>query len=162
MEDRQRAALGLVCAAVLVCARPAIAGSAPFLQVAPLVRDDVIARDVRVRDAMPVIPGYVAASPAHRPVALIPLYGAFAGLQAADIHSTTRALRQGGYEMNPLMTSVAGSQKGFVAVKLAATATTIAASEVLWRSRPKTAVVVMAILTSGYGVIVAHNYRELH
>ena len=162
MQDRKRLAPGIVCVAVLVCARSAIAGSAPFLQLAPLVHDGVIARDVRARAAMPAIPEYVAASPARRPVALIPLYGAFAGLQAADIHSTTRALRQGGYEMNPLMASVAGSQKRLVAVKLAATATTITASEFLWRSRPKTAVVVMAILTSGYGVIVAHNYRELH
>ena len=95
-------------------------------------------------------------------MALVPLYGAFAALQAADAHSTTQALRQGGTELNPLMRGVAGSPKGLVAVKLATTFTTIAATELLWRSHPKTAVIAMAIITSGYGFVVTHNYRQLH
>jgi hypothetical protein len=162
MEDRTRVgALGLMCVAAIACADPAAASSSPFLQVAPLVYDGVIAHDLRVRAASPAVPAFVAASPARRPVALIPLYSAFAGLQAADAHSTTRALRQGGTELNPLMGGVAGSPKGLVAVKLATTFTTIAATELLWRSHPRAAVIAMAIITSGYGFVVPHNYREL-
>jgi hypothetical protein len=163
MEDRKRVcALGVMCIAVIVCARPAVAGPAPFLQVAPLVYEGVIAHDLRAHVAPPAAPAFVAASPAHRPVALIPLYSAFAGLQAADAHSTTLALRQGGTEMNPLMGGVAGSPKGLIAVKLATTFTTIAATEMLWRTHPRAAVIAMAIITSGYGVVVTHNYRQLH
>jgi len=162
MEDRKRVgALGLMCVAAIVCARPAAAGPAPFVQVASLVYEGVIAHDLRAREASPSVPAFVAASPARRPAALIPLYGAFAGLQAADAHSTTQALRQGGTELNPLMGGVAGSPKGLIAVKLATTFTTIAATELLWRSHPRAAVIAMAIVTSGYGFVVGHNYREL-
>jgi hypothetical protein len=71
-------------------------------------------------------------------------------------------MRQGGTELNPLMRGVAGSPTGLVAVKLATTFTMIAATELLWRSHPKTAVIAMAIITSGYGFVVTHNYRQLH
>ncbi len=160
MEDRKRiGALGLVCVAVMVvCARPAAAGSAPLLQAAPLVYDAMVGHDLRARVVAPT-PAFVAASPARRPVALIPLYGAFAALQAADVHSTTRALRQGGVEMNPLMGGVAGSPGGLVAVKLATTAAMIVATEQLWRSHPRAAVITMTIITSAYSAVVAHNYR---
>ena len=163
MEDRKRvAALGLMCVAVIACARLAAASPAPFLQIAPLVYDGVIAHAVRAHAPSPAIPALVAASPARRPVALVPLYSAFAALQAADVHSTTQALRQGGTELNPLMDGVARSPKGLVAVKLATTFTTIAATELLWRSHPRAAVIAMAIITSGYGFVVTHNYRQLH
>lgn len=159
MEDRKRIGVAvLMCITAITCARPAGASPAPFLQVAPLVYDGIIAHEQRAR---------VASSPLHavavarRPPALIPLYSTFAALQAADAHSTTLALRQGATEMNPLMSGVAGSPKGLAAVKLATTVTTIAATEMLWRSHPRAAVIVMAIITSGYGVVVAHNYRQL-
>jgi hypothetical protein len=162
MEDRKRVgALGIVCLAALVTARTACASSAPFLQVAPLVYGEVIAHDGHAHRASPTTPAPVAASPTRRPLALIPLYGAFAALQFADARSTTLTLRQGGVEMNPLMSGVAGSPKGLVAVKLATTVSTIVATELLWRSHPRAAVIAMAILTSGYSVVVAHNYRQL-
>jgi len=160
MEDRKRAgAFGFVCVAVMACAPPAAAGPASLLQVAPLVYEEVTAHDLRAPAASAPVPAPAAS--AHRPLALIPLYSAFAALQAADVHSTTRALRQGGMELNPLMGGVAGSPKGLIAVKLATTFTTIAATELLWRSHPRAAVIAMAIITSGYGVVVGHNYREL-
>jgi Domain of unknown function (DUF5658) len=162
MEDRKRVrALGLMCVAAMACARPAAANPAPFLQVAPLVYDGVIAHDLRAQPASPVHPS-VAISPARRPAALIPLYGAFTALQAADAHSTTLTLRHGGTELNPLMGGVAGSPKGLMAVKLATTAITIAATEMLWRGHPRAAVIAMTIITSGYGVVVGHNYGQLH
>jgi hypothetical protein len=163
MEDRQRVgAIGLLCFATIACALPVAASPAPFLQVAPLVYDGVIAHAVRARTASPAVPALVAASRARRPVALVPLYGAFAALQAADAHSTTQALRQGATELNPLMGGVAGSPKGLVAVKLATTFTTIAATELLWRRHPRASVIAMAIITCGYGFVVTHNYRQLH
>lgn len=160
MKDRKRvSALGLMCVASIVCARSADASSTALLQVAPLVYDGIIAHDVHGRAATPQVPAFVAASPARRPVALIPLYGAFAALQGADAHSTRLALRHGGHETNPLMSGVAGSPAGLAAVKLAATVSTIAAAETLWRSHPRIAVIAMAIITSGYSVVVARNYR---
>jgi hypothetical protein len=160
MEDRKRIGVAaLMCITAIACARPAGASPAPFLQVAPLVYDGIIAHEQRARVASS--PLHVFAVAARRPPALIPLYSTFAALQAADAHSTTLALRQGATEMNPLMSGVAGSPKGLAAVKLATTVTTIAATEMLWRSHPRAAVIVMAILTSGYGVVVAHNYRQL-
>jgi hypothetical protein len=81
-----------------------------------------------------------------------------AGQQARQM---AQALRQGGTELNPLMGGVAGSPEGLIAVKLATTFTTIAATELLWRSHPKAAVIAMAIITSGYGLVVTHNYRGL-
>ena len=162
MDDRKRVgALGVMCVAVMAFAHPAAAGPAPLLQVAPLVYEGVIAHDLRARVTSAPVPAFVAASPARRPPALVPLYGAFAALQAADAHSTTQALRQGGTELNPLMVGVAGSPKGLIAVKLATTFTTIAATELLWRSHPRAAVIAMAIITSGYGFVVGHNYRGL-
>jgi hypothetical protein len=160
MEDRKLVgAFGFVCVAVVACAHSAAAGPASFLQVAPLVYEEVTAHDLRGRVASAPVPALAAS--AHRPPALIPLYSAFAALQAADVHSTTQALRQGEIELNPLMGGVAGSPKGLIAVKLATTFTTIAATELLWRRHPRAAVIAMAIITSGYGVVVGHNYREL-
>jgi hypothetical protein len=161
MEDRKRIGVAaLMCITAIACARPADASPAPFLQVAPLVYDGIIAHEQRVRVASS--PLHVVAVPARRPLALIPLYSTFAALQAADAHSTTLALRQGATEMNPLMSGVAGSPRGLAAVKLATTVTTIAATELLWRSHPRAAVIVMAIINSGYGFVVANNYRQLH
>lgn len=161
MEDRSRVvAFGLMCLAAVLCAPPAAASPAPFFQVAPLVYDGVIAHGLRARDTATQVPAFVAASPARRPRALIPLYGAFAALQAGDANSTLQVLRHGGYEKNSLMVGVVSSPKALAAVKLATTISTIAAAEMLWRNHHrKAAVIAMAIVTSGYGVVVAHNYR---
>jgi hypothetical protein len=96
---------------------------------------------------------------ATRPRILIPLYCVFAGLQIADAHSTYSAGQRGIGESNPLMMGVAGSPAGLATAKVAATATTIAATELLWRRNRKAAVITTIALNVAYAAIVAHNYR---
>jgi hypothetical protein len=93
-----------------------------------------------------------------RPPALPALYGSFAALQILDVHSTLRALGNGGREANPMMRGAAGSPAAMLAIKMGATATTIYATERLWKKNRVAAVVLMAALNSAYLVIVAHNY----
>ena len=93
-----------------------------------------------------------------RPLALPPLYGSFAALQILDVHSTLRALGNGGREANPIMRGAAGSPAAMLAIKMGATATTIYATERLWKKNRVAAIVLMATLNSAYSVIVAHNY----
>jgi hypothetical protein len=83
----------------------------------------------------------------------------FAGLQIADAHSTYSAGQRGIGESNPLMMGVAGSPAGLATAKVAATATTIAATELLWRRNRKAAVITTIALNVAYAAIVAHNYR---
>jgi len=57
------------------------------------------------------------------------------------------------------MMGIAGSPGGLATAKLATTATTIAATELLWRRNRKAAVITMMALNVAYAAIVAHNYR---
>jgi uncharacterized protein DUF5658 len=159
MEDRTlaRAAAGAL-VAMLTMVVPASAGSTQLMQVAPLVADGLTAQFTRAHAAAaPVID-----TPPKRPSLLIPMYVAFGALQAADAHSSYRAFGQGLREVNPVMGSVVRSPGRLAAVKVATTACTVLASEMLWRRHPRAAVIAMAVLTSGYGFVVSHNYRELH
>jgi hypothetical protein len=161
MPGRKRAgALGLVLVAALGFARPASGSSDTFLQVAPLVADGLTAHVVRAAPAAPTESPVIRE--ARRPAALIPLYISFAALQVADARSSYSASRQGLVETNPLMGPIVDSPGRLLAVKAATTAGTILASEFLWRQHPRAAVIVMALITSSYGVIVAHNYRVMH
>jgi hypothetical protein len=109
----------------------------------------------------PLATAAAAAAPApatHRPAALIPLYISFGALQAADIHSTLRALDAGGREANPFLGGVAGSPGALIAVKTAGTAATIFAVERLSKKHPITAVVTMVAINSFIATLAAHNY----
>lgn len=95
-----------------------------------------------------------------RPHALLPLYAAFAGAQAADYVLTVRALSSGtGREANPLMAGVAGNRAAFVAVKAASTAGILLVSEKLWKKNRVGAVVMMLVADGVMGAVVAHNAR---
>ena len=134
------------------------AGAGALLGLTPLVAAGLQARgqDVVAPRAVEVS----AAKPqATRPRILIPLYCVFAGLQIADAHSTYSAVQRGIGESNPLMMGLAGSPAGLATAKVAATATTIVATELLWRRNRKAAVITTIALNVAYGAIVAHNYR---
>ena len=60
------------------------------------------------------------------------------------------------------MMGIAGSPAGLATAKLATTATTIAATELLWRRNRKAAVITTIALNVGVRAIVAHNYRATH
>jgi hypothetical protein len=135
------------------------AGSGTLLGLTPLVAASLQARghDVAVR----AIDVPADATPrATRPRILIPLYCVFAGLQIADAHSTYSAVQRGIGESNPLMMGIAGSPAGLATAKLATTATTIAATVLLWRRNRTAAVITTIVLNVGYAAIVAHNYRS--
>jgi hypothetical protein len=101
----------------------------------------------------------VAASPQQRPAALVPMYVSFSVLQGLDVHSTLRALDSGAVEANPLMKGVAGSAIGMAAVKTAAAAGVIYASERMWKHNKVAAVVFMAATNSAMAWVVQHNHR---
>lgn len=87
---------------------------------------------------------------------------AFAITQALDYDSTTRALREGASEGNGFMRAVVRRPLLFAVVKGTSASAAIYQSERIWRTgKHKTAVIWMAAVASGYGVIVAHNYAVL-
>jgi hypothetical protein len=134
------------------------AGSATLLGMTPLVAASLHPRGQNIAARTIELP----ADPkphATRPRILLPLYCVFAGLQIADAHSTYSAVQRGIGESNPLMMGFAGSPAGLATAKLATTATTIAATELLWRRNRKAAVITAIALNLAYGAVVAHNYR---
>jgi hypothetical protein len=107
-------------------------------------------------------PPAVLAEPAPavgRPAGLVPLYLAFAGLQLADVHSTSRALDRGAVEANPLMKGFVGNEASLIAVKAAGAAVAIYASERLWKKNRTAAIAFMIASNSAMAWVVQHNYR---
>ena len=98
-------------------------------------------------------------APPSRPAGLMPLYVSFAGVQALDVHSTLRGVRNGSREANPLMGGVVGSPAAFMAVKAGATAGTIYLTEKMWKRSRKAAIITMIGANIAYGLVVSHNYR---
>jgi hypothetical protein len=94
----------------------------------------------------------------RRPRAVLPLYATFAALQILDAHSTTRALKNGGIEANPVISSFAGNTGALYATKLATTAATIYAVEKLWPKNRVAAILTMVAINSAYTFVVRHNY----
>ncbi len=86
------------------------------------------------------------------------LYATYGTFQALDVHSTLKALDNGGAEGNPLVRTVAESPAGLIAVKAASTAGFVYVVERL-RRKNRTAAFVLAIgVTSLQAYVVAHNY----
>ena len=98
------------------------------------------------------------ASVVRRPAALLPLYVSFAGLQLADVHSTSRALDRGAFEANPLMKGFAGNKASLIAVKAAGGAVAIYASERMWKTNRVGAIAFMIATNSAMAWVVHHNY----
>jgi hypothetical protein len=112
-----------------------------FLAAAPVLAQD---RDPLKRD---------------RPAPLVPLYVAFVGLQALDVHSTFSALDSGAREANPMVRSALGNPAGLVLLKTGTTAGVVLLTERLWPRNRTAAVITMIALNSAYATIAAHNYR---
>lgn len=117
------------------------------------------------RAAPPVAPPVAPAPPRQGPAAepasrgvLIPLYVAFASLQALDVHSTMRAVGAGHAERNPLLATAADRPPVLLAVKAGAAATTIYLVDRLRVRSRGAAIALMAVLNSAYAAIVAHNH----
>ena len=100
-----------------------------------------------------------ATRPQTRPAPLVGLYLSLAGLHALDIVSTQKALAAGATEANPVMAPFARSPFALAAVKAGVTGATIFATEQLWKTNRKAAVLTMIALNATYGASAAHNYR---
>lgn len=86
---------------------------------------------------------------------------AFAALQALDVVSTLRALRQPNtYEANPTYSGVVDNPTKFIVVKAATTAATIVLMRRLSKNHPKASVLVMAGLNSAYLFAVRSNFKR--
>jgi len=94
-----------------------------------------------------------------RPAPLVPLYVAFIGLQALDVHSTFSALEGGAREANPMVRSALGNPAGLFLLKAGTAAGVVLVSEKLWPRNRTAAVITMIALNSAYATIAAHNYR---
>ncbi|MFN7916488.1 MAG: DUF5658 family protein [Vicinamibacterales bacterium] len=98
----------------------------------------------------------------NRPGMLPALYAASAALQGYDAYSTLTALKNGGVEANPLMKTVVKNPAAFVALKASVTATSIMASEKLWKSGNRIgAIGVMVASNVMMGMVAAHNSKVL-
>jgi hypothetical protein len=90
--------------------------------------------------------------------ALVSLHVGFAGFQAYDVYSTTKAIRLGAVEANPLMRKTVGSRAALIGVKVATTAGSIFAAERLWRDRHRVAAIALMAVSNGMmAAVAAHN-----
>ena len=86
------------------------------------------------------------------------LYVTFAAMQVLDATSTTKALSSGAAEGNPLMSRIASNPGALIAVKAAATASTIFFAERIARKSRLGAIMTMVAFNSVYAMVVRHNY----
>jgi uncharacterized protein DUF5658 len=133
---------------------------------APLAAQEAaLPRTTAIPDA--TVPGRPGAtvlppeSPKPRPAALMPLYVSFGALQLIDVHSTSRALDRGAVEANPLMKGLASHQVGLTVVKAAGAAATIYATERMWKTNRKAAIVFAIATNAAMAWVVQHNYRAV-
>jgi hypothetical protein len=81
-----------------------------------------------------------------------------AGLQAYDGYSTTRGVKNGATEANPLVGSLASQPAAFWTVKALSTVTTIYFAEQLWRQHKRgQAIMTMVVANAVMGAVAAHN-----
>jgi hypothetical protein len=108
------------------------------------------------------LPASVFAADDERPRALPALYVGFATFQAYDGYSTMRALRQGGRELNPIVSPIMNRPMVFLSIKAASTAASIFYAEQLWRHHHRTqAIVSMVVCNIVMGAVGAHNASVL-
>ena len=99
---------------------------------------------------------------ATRPSALPAMYVSLAGLQAYDGYSTTRGVKNGATEANPLVGSLASQPAAFWTVKALSTVTTIYFAEQLWRQHKRgQAIMTMVVANAVMGAVAAHNMSVL-
>jgi hypothetical protein len=93
-----------------------------------------------------------------RPPVLVPLYVTFTALQILDAHSTTRGLKNGAVEANPVMAPSAGNTATLLVTKAAAAGAVLYLTEKIWRKNRFAAILTMVAVNSGLAVVVQRNY----
>ena len=93
---------------------------------------------------------------------MLPLYSGFAGLEALDVQSTTRALHRGATEANPLLAGIGSHPVALTFVKAGTAAATVCVMENVRKKNRVAAIATMFGINSAYAMIVVHNYRAVH
>ena len=160
------AALGLACLPALCHAQESsLAATPPLPSAAPAplhtTTNSIAPADEPADARQPAMSRSPEAAPAKSLGVLLPLYASFAGLQALDAHSTTRALQNGAVEGNPLIRDLAGQPVKLLALKAGVTASTILLTERLRKKNRVGATALMVALDSVYSMVVVHNYRAI-
>jgi hypothetical protein len=118
-----------------------------FAPAAPAARDrpPVVARSrVRIQQAI-----------------LASLYATHITLQAVDIQTTTRGLRRGAAEANPLLRGVAGYPAVLATIKTGANAAVVVIAEKMWKKNRIAAIAFMTAVNSVMACVVRHNHNIL-
>lgn len=147
------ALLGLV---LLTIAAPVAAqegsGSAP--QERWLLKDGSLY--AKLLDVPPFVIGEIPRAP--RPAILPALYAGFVSLEAFDGYSTSRGLKQGAAESNPLVRWAVDNPATLWAVKGGAAFASIYVAERLWKHNHRgQAIVLMAVSNAVMSMVAAQN-----
>lgn len=112
-------------------------------------KDDQVAPPLKLKPAS----GSLAGASALRS-----MYVSLGVLQAYDVYSTTKALRNGAVERNPLLRGTVGNQALFIGLKAAMTAGPIYQAEKLWRNHHRIGAIALMAASNGIMMTVgAHN-----
>jgi hypothetical protein len=105
------------------------------------------------------LPGRV--TPADRGSVLPALYVSLVGLQAYDGYSTSRGLKSGAFEANPLLGTLASHPAALWAVKGATAFVSIYLAERLWREHHRGQAIVLMVLSNGLMAAVAASNASI-
>lgn len=90
--------------------------------------------------------------------ALRSMYVSLGALQAYDVYSTSKALRHGAVERNPLLQNTVGNRALFIGLKVAMTAGPVYEAEKLWRNHRRVGAIALMAASNGIMMAVAaHN-----
>jgi len=90
--------------------------------------------------------------------ALRSMYVSLGILQAYDFYSTTKAIRHGAVERNPLMQGTVGNRALFIGLKAAMTAGPVYQAEKLWRNDHRLGAIALMAVSNGIMMgVAAHN-----
>jgi len=86
------------------------------------------------------------------------MYVSLGILQAYDFYSTTKAIRHGAVERNPLMQGTVGNRALFIGLKVAMTAGPVYQAEKLWRNHHRLGAIALMAASNGIMMgVAAHN-----
>lgn len=83
----------------------------------------------------------------------------YIGLNVADLVTTYKVIKLGGYETNPLMKPFIENKAEAIAYKTVATLGILALNRAIQKDHPKLALISLIGLNLGMGYVVHHNYQ---
>jgi hypothetical protein len=102
----------------------------------------------------------ITVKPPTRPLALVPLYAGFAGLEASDGYLTWVIVHHGGNEQNALAAPWTSNPYAWTGFKAATTIAMLFGVDQLRRQHPKAAIITMIAMDVAMGLVVWHNNQQ--